>query len=673
MACNQQNSGMLSPPSLRDINTTIVVTTKIQGVAKFCSLPNCYVYNMGKLSDDHSKQLLLKAADLEKYSDSSLSDSKAILKICDGQPLALSTVGKFMKKRSLMEGPDWDGICNQLRCHLGSDDSLDRVHQALMHEYTSLPSCAIKACLLYFAMFPSDHRVKPQRIMRQWLAEGFVEPENSLGDTVDKCFEELLDRSIVHPIGVSNNKTVKTCRTYGMMHEYVMLKSLSENLIMLCDNGNYQNSKNNGNFQTTQHRCLSLQDSSISDSSSLDSDLSLVRNLIVFGKAGSMLNFDRYQLLRVLDLEECTDLQNHHVKKVCNLLLLKYLSLGGDVHVTSLPKKIENLKLLETLDLRRTAINILPKEVFQLPHLTHLFGKFKLPDKAIPSEQCKLQMVKRFIIDERVGYDAFLGRMKKLRNVKIWCESSATNTSLTSLQKAIQEFIRDEKDAKKDRRSLSIQFDACSEDFLKGLEGQCYLRSLKLNGMLEELPGFVTGLRGLKELCLQSTKLKAALLTALGTLEHLKYLKLIAGELDDFVLQRNALPSLVCIRFVLKSPTLPTMEHGAMPILKSLQLLCDGLNGLSGLQINYFTHLREVILDAGVEVNSTTIQNWQDAAANHPNRPKVILLNALDSTEGASIRGSAESWANKNGAETHMLPNGLMTESSIASNITVES
>ncbi|CAD6257453.1 unnamed protein product [Miscanthus lutarioriparius] len=586
---------------------------------------------MGKLSDDHSKQLLLKAADLEQYSDSSLSDSKAILKICDGQPLALSTVGKFMRKRSLMEGPDWDGICNQLRCHLGSDDSLDRVHQALMHEYTSLPSCAIKACLLYFAMFPSDHRVKPQRIMRQWLAEGFVEPENSLGDTADKCFEELLDRSIVHPIEVSNNKTVKTCRTYGMMHEYVMFKSLSENLIMLCDNGNYQNSKSNGNFQTTQHRCLSLQDSSISDSSSLDSDLSLVRTLIVFGKAGSMLNFD------------------------------------------SLPKKIENLKLLETLDLRRTAINILPKEVFQLPHLTHLFGKFKLPDKAIPSEQCKLQMVKGFIIDERVGYDAFLGRMKKLHNVKIWCESSATNTSLTSLQKAIQEFIRDEKDAKKDRRSLSIQFDACSEDFLKGWEGQYYLRSLKLNGMLEELPGFVTRLRGLKELCLQSTKLKAALLTALGTLEHLKYLKLIAGELDDFVLQRNALPSLVCIRFVLKSPTLPKMEHGAMPILKSLQLLCDGLNGLSGLQINYFTHLREVILDAGVEVNSTTIQNWQDAAANHPNRPKVILLNALDSTEGASIQGSAESWANKNGAETHMLPNGLMTESSIASNITVES
>ncbi|CAD6257456.1 unnamed protein product [Miscanthus lutarioriparius] len=448
----------------RDINTTIVVTTKIQGVAKFGSLPNYYVYNMGKLSDDHSKQLLLKAADLEKYSDSSLSDSKAILKICDGQPLALSTVGKFMRKRSLMEGPDWDGICNQLRCHLGSDDSLDRVHQALMHEYTSLPSCAIKACLLYFAMFPSDHRVKPQRIMRQWLAEGFVEPENSLGDTADKCFEELLDRSIVHPIEVSNNKTVKTCRTYGMMHEYVMFKSLSENLIMLCDNGNYQNSKSNGNFQTTQHRCLSLRDSSISDSSSLDSDLSLVRTLIVFGKAGSMLNFD------------------------------------------------------------------------SLSFLTKLY----------------------------------------LQN--------------------------------------------------------------------NELPGFVTRLRGLKELCLQSTKLKAALLTALGTLEHLKYLKLIAGELDDFVLQRNALPSLVCIRFVLKSPTLPKMEHGAMPILKSLQLLCDGLNGLSGLQINYFTHLREVILDAGVEVNSTTIQNWQDAAANHPNRPKVILLNALDSTEGASIQGSAESW-----------------------------
>ncbi|KAJ1275843.1 hypothetical protein BS78_05G167300 [Paspalum vaginatum] len=651
----------------RDSSSRIVVTTKIQTVADSFSCPNGYVHKMRSLDRKHSRQLLLKEASMEGYLTSPPSDSKAILDICDGQPLALSTVGQFMGKRSRATGPYLEGLCDQLRGQLKEDMSLDKMHQALIHDYSSLPCPALRACLLYFAMFPIDHRVRTKRLMRRWLAEGFVKRPSSRCDPAAQKFQELLDRNIIKPIDISNNMMVKTCKTYAMMHLFITLKSRSEYFIASFDDVN---------LELNNVRRLSIHDNNIADDSSLKIDLSLVRSLIVFRKAGkAILDFGKYQLLKVLDLEECSDLQNEHLDEVCNLLLLKYLSLGNNV--TTVPKNIKKLKLLETLDLRRTAIETLAIEVLLLPKLLHLFGMFKLPDvdvknsKFLSSAKSELQTLAGFIFHGSKGFVELMRYLKKLQKVELWCESSASGISLTNLQEAIQEFICEETDArKKDPRSLSVHFNGCSEELLKCLEGDCHLSSLKLHGKLQELPGFVTALPELRELCLESKKLTAALLTALFTLKKVQYLKLIADELDESVLKADTLPNLLRLCFVLKKPTFPTIEDGALPKLESLQLLCDGLNGLSGIQINHFIQLREVIIDIGVRVNRCTKQIWLDAADNHPNRPNVILLNAP--REDCAVSGVTEY-----GAETQMRPNrsnSTLTGSSIASSsVTVPS
>ena len=165
-------------------------------------------------------------------------------------------------------------------------------------------------------------------------------------------------------------------------------------------------------------------------------------------------------------------------------------------------------------------------------------------------------------------------------------------------------------------------------------------------------------LRRLRELCLQSTKLTADLLTILSNLKYLQYLKLIADELDDITIKDEALPRLLCLCFVLQRPTFPNIEEGALPFLESLQLFCKDLEGISNIQIKSFKRLREITLDGGI--TNGTVQNLVRAAKEHPNRPKVILLKAPDPspTEVVHREDPAAPGATENGTATQMLPTG---------------
>lgn len=224
-----------------------------------------------------------------------------------------------------------------------------------------------------------------------------------------------------------------------------------------------------------------------------------------------------------------------------------------------------------------------------------------------------------------------MGYMNKLSKVKILCESPAGCADRNDLKEAIQQFIEDEKQANVGSRSLSLHFSKCCEGLLNCLKGPCYLSSLKLQSDLAALPQFVVSLRGLKELCLSSTKLTTGVLEALSNLSYLQYLKLVAHDLEKFIVRDQAFCRLLRLSLELQCPTFPTIEEGALPFLVTLQLLCKDLHGLSDLKIEYLKHLKEVTLDP--RVAPTTRGKWEKAAREHPNRPKVLLLKSVDAAQ----------------------------------------
>ncbi|XBH83656.1 hypothetical protein VPH35_072021 [Triticum aestivum] len=146
-------------PADKDISSRILVTMTIQSVANACSSSNGYVHKMSRLDKMCSKQLFTKKACPDKYSCYKQPDPAEVLKKCDGQPLALVTIGEFLQAKGWPTGPSCEDVCTQIGYHLENDKSFEKMRRVLIHNYTTLLSHALKACLLYFGMFPSNRPI----------------------------------------------------------------------------------------------------------------------------------------------------------------------------------------------------------------------------------------------------------------------------------------------------------------------------------------------------------------------------------------------------------------------------------------------------------------------------------------------------------------------------------
>ncbi|EEE64108.1 hypothetical protein OsJ_18939 [Oryza sativa Japonica Group] len=616
--------------------------TSLKEYLKDKSHGNGYVYQMNTLGEEDSKELAFpgfRSPELEQ-------GSASLLGKCDGLPLALVSVSDYLKSSNEPTGELCAKLCRNLGSHLKEQDghySFSELRKVLLDNYDSFSGYPL-SCLLYLGIFPNNRPLKKKVVIRRWLAEGYARTDSlrSEEDIADENFSKLIDRNIIQPVDTRNNSEVKTCKTHGIMHEFLLNKSLSQIFIA-------KSSRDHPRLGVNTNAChLSFHSGELTECVASDEELSRVRSLTVFGHAGDAICYvRRCKLIRVLDLQECSDLDDDHLKYICKLWHLKYLSFGSNI--SELPRSIDGLHCLETLDLRRTQIKFLPIEAIMLPHLAHLFGKFMLHEddvksvnkmsklqKFFSSKKSNLQTLAGFITDESKGFLQHIGHMNKLRKVKIWFKHvEGSNNYIADLSRAIQEFTKAPIDRDTDR-SLSLDSEECPENFLSSLdletcsEGSKYaLRSLKLNGELHKLPPFVNLLSGLTELCISSPMLTQVHLSTLINLNRLLYLKLVAYKLENFEIKHGAFPSLRRLCFVVKSVTsaLPTIKHGALPNIISLQLLCQGPVGLSGIEIRHMKHLKEITINSGVVVQ------WEQAAKNHPNRPKVLFLRKVDPME----------------------------------------
>ncbi|RCV26256.1 hypothetical protein SETIT_5G230900v2 [Setaria italica] len=649
-------------PKDMGVSSRVIVTTAIHSIANACSADGGHVYVMRTLNDKQSRELFFKQTSLEDY-----APAEQVMKKCDGLPLALVTTAQLLQSKCQMTPAGCANLCRYMGEHVENEETLARLKHVLLQNYSSLPGHALKACLLYLSIFPSGHPIKRKCLIRRWLAEGFVEADHrrSAMDVATDNFKALTDRSIIKPIGISNNTEAKTCQTHGMMLEFILQKSIRENFITsLYDQAGLPD----------KIRRLSLhRKGATRDKINSNVDFSLVRSLTIFGEAVMhIVEFSKYELLRVLDLEECEALKDEHVKKLSNLLMLRYLSLGGNI--TALPKEISNLKFLETLDVRRakTQIIAMPIEAIKLPSLIHLLGVFRLPDvrqemrklQSFLSKKSSLETLAGFVADQSTEFPQLMRHMTRLTKLKLWCLCTAdgSNSCFSHLSSPIQEFIQRGTDVN-DAPSLSLNFEGCSQDFLDFNleENPCYLSSLKLQGELRSLPVFVTKLGSVTELCLSSSgQLSGNVLAALSNVRSLHYLKLITTELD-FVIEQGELKALRRLCVVVRSLSRLENQEGALPHLESLWLLCKDLNGLCGARIERLGRIKEVALDDAV--SEETRKEWKEAAKKHPRRPRICLVKTKEEIDQMQMGGQTREISHSLAATSPEAENQMQVDS----------
>jgi Leucine-rich repeat (LRR) protein len=498
-----------------------------------------------------------------------------------------------------------------------------------------LSSLALEHCLLYFCMFPRHHLVRWNLLVRMYEAEGI--------DIYNKDNEEHLKIFIDHhAVHVSKNGELKRCQFPVMMLNHISDESNSNNFFT-SSCGSMDTPASDSRDPVRRHSLHQISGENDKLKLPEKREYRSLRTLAVF-HTGSILNFSKlfkYKLLRVLDMRECPlSLTSNELRKICNLLLLKYLSLGGTVK--DIPRDIAKLQWLETLAMKKTEIVCVPVELMELPRLKHLLGKFQLVQGDINKKKLRqllktdslLQCLSGFVIGaDSKEFGELMNRMKNLQKVKIWCDAKYWTGHVTA---AIKRFTREDTQR---TRSLSIECDSYPSEIVEFLEHHGTLTSLKLCGDLKILLGCqvdrpivqVLELKKIGSLCLSGTNLSGT--EIVSVLKHflaLIYLKLVEDKLGVIEIPVDSLYTLSQLRLVAVSNLHRVIisEDSVLRCLVSLDLLVNTQCDLSGIDINKLTKLKEITLYSDVPDK----KGWQDKASMHKKSPNVLFIQRPNSS-----------------------------------------
>ncbi|CAD6264411.1 unnamed protein product [Miscanthus lutarioriparius] len=515
-----------------------------------------------------------------------------VLKMCGGLPLVIVTMAGHVACSSHKSPEEWIGLCKTLipesKKDRGSDLTQAEAGRIVSHCYNDMPP-EIKTCSLYLSIFPKGHQISRKRLTRRWIAEGFVNEKQGLSmeDVAETYFNHLIRRKIMRPVQHSSNGRVKTCVVHDMILEHIVSKASEENFITVVG-GHWLMHQ-----PSSKVRRLSLQ---VSDSKRAKDtekmNLSHVRSLTAFENMNQLPSGSfKFGIVQVLDLEGCKGFKQQHIKEICDMLLLKYLSLHR-TDTKLLPKSIRKLENLETLDVRETDIIELPMAICNLERLVNILGGnkkthtgLKLPEDLVKKKMTALRILSGIEITEG---SVDLHHLIELRKLAIYKLNLIEDEKLKELSSSIEYLCG---------YSLhTLIIDDISSRFHKLLcemsSPPKFLSALKLSGKVIRLPDWIAQLDALNKLTLSVTALRTDNLRHLSNLKALFSLtftlaagkQVPAGGFESLKILRLYAPLLSLLSFSVK----------AMPKLERIELQFDMLEGIFGIE--NLAGLKEVYL-----------------------------------------------------------------------------
>lgn len=487
-------------------------------------------HQLNPLNDKDTWELFLRKVRLPdnfKFSDEEIFKLKRkIIRRCKGSPLAIVVLGGLLSTKDLnyevwlkvFEHPSWQLDSKQVQ-----------FSNVLALSYNDLPF-HLRPCFIYLLLFPKDYDIPVRRLLRLWLAEGFVKqtPGMTPEDTVEIYLEELVKRSLIQISKRRKDGSAKTC----CMNKEVVLHNDSNFLSKAQEIGLFHIQQMSED-EAPQHgvrRVTNFVDPKeyISQIQNLRSYLAfdIQKNDMPATEIDRFLNKvtgQNFGLLRVVDLERV-----YKPKLPDNMgklfLLLRYLGLRW-TFLDALPHSVGELPYLETLDVKHTYISSLPSSIWKMKHLRHLcLNEIRL-DMSLQNHGTSLthlQTLWGLFVDKKTPVKNGLYRLINLRKLGLTCH-------LDSFQE-LDEWIARLASLQSLRiRSKNQNGQPCKLN-LKPLSSLENLTNLYLLGSLPELHDRYEFPPKLTVLTLSVSKLKNDPMPILAQLPSLSVLRLLADS-----------------------------------------------------------------------------------------------------------------------------------------------
>ncbi|GMJ03679.1 RESISTANCE TO PSEUDOMONAS SYRINGAE 3, RESISTANCE TO P. SYRINGAE PV MACULICOLA 1 [Hibiscus trionum] len=515
----------------------ILLTTRKEDVASFEFGVVKHIFLLKHLPFEESMALFCKKAFVGKggqcppYLESSAA--KLVAK-CQGLPLAIVALGGLMASKNSVT--EWNGVLNNLNRELSENDAyFKRLKYISLLSYNDL-SYTLKQCFLYCCIFPEDHAIKRKRLIRLWMAEGFVEPLNETTPEVvaERYLTELICRGLLQVERRNASGRPKILKMHDILREFAV--SISKSIKFAAKSDGKEEVEDDG----IRRWSIEAKEKEMKDTGKTAA-LSRVRSFFVFSVDETSKSFfnrlpSGFKLMRVLDLEDTPI--NELPDELENLFNLRYLNLTR-TQVKELPKSIGKLYNLQSLVMKETQIKELPAGIVKLKNLRHLIAyRFNANRWAfdfclgtlVPSDICLLNNLQVLAtVAARGDFIKQLSKMVQLRRLNV---ANVKETDENNLCFAIAKMIH--------LRYLQVK--SCNEDEqlkMDALESAPpFLETLALVGKLEKAPHWFNSLESLRFLFLQGSRLRDGFLLHIQALPNLRYFFLLnacEGDRLDFL------------------------------------------------------------------------------------------------------------------------------------------
>ncbi|KAK4438505.1 putative late blight resistance proteinR1B-16 [Sesamum alatum] len=152
-------------------------------------------YMLRFLTPEESWKLLQFKAFGEASSPPELeSVGKFIATQCNGLPLSLVVIGGVLSGMGETNRMAWEKVSENVSRYIFSERS--GMENVISSSYNSLPN-HLRRCSLHVGMFAEDFEILVWKLIRIWIAKGFVQPKLGmrLEEIAEDYFEDLINRS----------------------------------------------------------------------------------------------------------------------------------------------------------------------------------------------------------------------------------------------------------------------------------------------------------------------------------------------------------------------------------------------------------------------------------------------------------------------------------------------